>query len=200
MLLNPTSSSIKTDQSKLQAENWVFHLFSLWDVNISFMPDQLTRFTKKYVVLDNGCWQWIGTVHRHGYGRFYDYGNHFYPAHRWAYEHWVGPIPEGMQVDHICHDPSDCSGGYGCLHRRCVNPEHMEIVTVQENLARRSSVVVTHCPRGHEYAGDNLYITKTGSRQCVECNRVRARERQRRIRAMQKNNKTSKSALASLDK
>lgn len=140
------------------------------------------RFTKRVQKLDNGCWMWKGTVHRHGYGRFYIGQGAVVRAHRWAYETWVGPIPEGMQIDHLCHDPHECPGGFSCPHRRCVNPEHMGLVTMEENLRRRSSNFRTHCPKGHEYSGDNLYVTKAGSKQCVECNRVRARERQRRLR------------------
>lgn len=146
------------------------------------MRTQSDRFWSKVAKSDE-CWVWTGTVHPHGYGRFYDHGNHAMPAHRWAYESAHGPIPLGMQVDHLCHDPHSCPGGYGCQHRRCVNPDHMALVTAQENLARRSSVVVTHCPSGHPYDEGNTYRTPAGTRQCVECNRIRARERQRRLRA-----------------
>lgn len=143
------------------------------------MKEQSVRFWEK-VEKTETCWTWTGTIHKHGYGRFYDFGNHPVNAHRWVWESINGKIPNGMQIDHICHNPEECSGGYECKHRRCVNPAHLKLVTAQENLRRRSSVIVTECPAGHVYDKMNTYITPSGYRSCIECNRIRSREYQRR--------------------
>lgn len=104
---------------------------------------------------DETCWPWLGRVHRYGYGH-YDFGYHAYKAHRVAYELAVGPIPDGLTLDHVCHSVStDCAGGNSCLHRRCVNPAHLEPVTQAENNARKPVVPATHCRKGHEYAPDS---------------------------------------------
>lgn len=79
------------------------------------------------------CWQWLGTINPRGYGLFFD-GERMVAAHRWAYEHFIGPIPAGLYIDHLCHQ--NCAGGNGCLHRSCVNPAHMEPVTNRTNVVR----------------------------------------------------------------
>lgn len=144
------------------------------------------RFNHYVVKQDSGCWLWTGNTYATGYGRIYigikDNGKPKYVrVHRWIYERINGPVGE-LTIDHLCHDPKTCKGGYSCEHRLCVNPEHLEAVTNQENLKRRSSVIVTHCPKGHEYSEENTYITKLNTRQCVECNRVKSREYQRNKR------------------
>ncbi len=113
----------------------------------------------------HGCWLWRGYKTRNGYGRFWMDGR-TQPAHRVSYELHVGPIPDGLHIDHLCRN------------RMCVNPEHLEPVTLAEN-NRRGAAVITHCPQGHEYAGDNLYIGRDGKRYCRTCHR----ERQRAYRA-----------------
>lgn len=90
-------------------------------------------------------------------------------AHRVSFELHGGVIPDGLVIDHICRV------------RCCVNPAHMEVVTHKVNInrgiaperTRESRALITHCPRGHPYSGDNLYITATGSRDCRECSRQR---------------------------
>lgn len=77
------------------------------------------------------CWPWPGQIKPTGYG----YAGIAGYAHRWVYEQRVGPIPDGMVLDHECHnqDPA-CDGGFGCLHRRCVNPAHVAPKTNPENV------------------------------------------------------------------
>ena len=140
------------------------------------MVTQSQRFQRKVNISENGCWHWVGSKYPNGYGRFYDEKNHGVRAHRWAYEAWVGPISEGLTVDHKCHDPLTCNDGVNCSHRKCVNPEHMNLVSIQDNLKRRSSVVVTHCPQGHEYTIENTY-THGGTRTCKTCNNQRSLDR-----------------------
>lgn len=123
------------------------------------------RFFEKVSVRDDGCWAWTAGTAGEGYGYFYagsvgpdEHGRVY--AHRWSYEHHVGPIPTGLVIDHLCRN------------RACVNPEHLEPVVQQVNVDRGAgNGKQTHCPAGHEYAGDNLYITPRGHRQCRECKR-----------------------------
>ena len=112
------------------------------------------------------CWLWTGAwASRWGHGKFMDDGHRNVKAHRWAYEALVGPIPEGLTLDHLCRNPP------------CVNPAHMEPVTLAENL-RRQGAAKTHCPSEHPLSGENLYVDpKTGHRKCRKC---RARHDQNR--------------------
>jgi hypothetical protein len=127
----------------------------------------------------DACWPWtMGT--RDGYGQL---GKRpCVGAHRFAYEHFVGPIPAGYSIDHLCHAADlECPGGRECLHRRCVNPAHLEAVTQRENILRSSltmpfvNAAKTHCPRGHEYTPENTYRNpgKANSRDCRTCRRAR---------------------------
>jgi hypothetical protein len=79
----------------------------------------------------NACWLWTGTIDKDGYGR-----GGAKQAHRLSYEFFVGQIPDGLQIDHTCHDPTVCRGGSWCSHRSCVNPAHLEPVTHGENTRR----------------------------------------------------------------
>jgi HNH endonuclease len=84
------------------------------------------RFMKKVeVVTESGCWLWLGTVQKNGYGRF-GYGEYRSGlAHRWSYQTFVGPIPRDKELDHLCRV------------RCCVNPDHLRVVTHAENMAAR---------------------------------------------------------------
>lgn len=102
-----------------------------------------------YVDKSGECWEWQGTRDR-GYGRcFVGRPKRYSPAHRVAYELAVGPIPEGLTLDHLCRNPG------------CVNPAHLEPVTNRENILRGVGITAqrarqTHCKRGHLLEGDNL--------------------------------------------
>ena len=112
-----------------------------------------------------------------GYGHFRPGpGQPRHMAHKWAYTAFIGPIPEGMQIDHRCHtEDKDCPGGQSCQHRRCVNPQHLEAVTASENTKRQRHAgrAKTHCPKGHPYTGDNLILWNDGKRRCRECDTAR---------------------------
>lgn len=99
---------------------------------------RLTRFWSR-VDKGNGkaCWVWIGMINDGGYGRFDVTAGVIAKAHRFAYEICVGPVPAGLDLDHVCHTLSTtCPGGRSCLHRRCVRPDHLQPVTRSENLRR----------------------------------------------------------------
>jgi hypothetical protein len=126
----------------------------------------LDRFADKIALADSGCIEWIASVTGGGYGQFYAGPRGSSPAiaHRWSYEYHVGPIPSGLDLDHLCRN------------RACVNPEHLEPVTRRVNILRGESpaakhAVKTHCPAGHEYVGQNLYVSPSGKRECRECKR-----------------------------
>jgi hypothetical protein len=126
------------------------------------MATQAQRFERKVALRDSGCWEWTGTLNHHGYGRFYDKGRHQVQAHRWAYEAWIGVVPEGLVIDHLCRT------------RACVNPSHMQPVTPKENInrGRRANAEKTHCRHGHEFTKENTY--KYGNqRQCRTCHHNR---------------------------
>lgn len=145
-------------------------------------PTEEEKFYK-YISKDpvSGCWLWLGHKNRRGYGTFYvsrlTFKGHL-KAHRWVYERFVGPISDGLEIDHLC-----------CVSS-CVNPEHLEPVTHDENIRRgvergsfsgngqsfvRYQGSKTHCPSGHPYSGENLhiYIKSDGSaaRICLACRR-----------------------------
>lgn len=95
----------------------------------------LDRLADKFLVGD-GCWPWIAAKTSSGYGAIWD-GERDRPAHCVVYELLVGPIPEGLDLDHECHniDPV-CPAGDACEHRACVRPSHLIPRTSAENLAR----------------------------------------------------------------
>lgn len=118
------------------------------------------RFWAK-VEKTSGCWIWTGTRVR-GYGQFSRSRRDRVYAHRFAYEEIVGPIPEGLTLDHLCRN------------KACVNPDHLEVVSQRENSLRgeaRNYVTIRTgvCPRGHAFAGANVYLQPNGKRACRAC-------------------------------
>lgn len=138
------------------------------------MRPALERFAEKIALRDDGCIEWIGGLNGVGYGQFYkgrtslnETGKTY--AHRWSYEYHVGPIPEGLHLDHLCRN------------RACCNPEHLEPVTPGENVLRgvggsAMNARKTHCPAGHPLSGDNLRVASGNERHCRECERAQSRK------------------------
>lgn len=118
---------------------------------------------------ENGCWIWPGAVQR-GYGAVRRRGTVF-RTHRIAYEATHGPIPGDLCVDHMCHNPHTCPGGQTCPHRRCNNPDHLRLLTREENSALASPKYKAICVNGHVRA-ETIRINKNGRRVCVECVRL----------------------------
>jgi hypothetical protein len=83
------------------------------------------------------CWPWTGWCQKNGYGVFGGVGNGTRLVHRIAYELTIGPVPDALVLDHLCHTAHpQCANTNDCPHRRCCNPDHLEPVTRAENLAR----------------------------------------------------------------
>lgn len=117
---------------------------------------------------NNGCWEWVASK-SNGYGRFW-YKNKLEYAHRISHFIHIGPIPDGLTIDHLCKNPP------------CINPKHLEVVTQRVNSIERGTsppaqnAKKTHCIRGHEFTDENTYLYKhrdKPKRSCKECQHLR---------------------------
>ena len=108
---------------------------------------------------------WQGHRHRAGYGMVVHQGRHWY-VHRLVYVTAIGPVPDGLELDHLCRN------------RACANPDHLEVVTHDENMRRSvgNNSLKTHCPAGHAYTSENTHVSQ-GKRSCKTCGRERMRVR-----------------------
>lgn len=124
--------------------------------------------------IEGDCWRWLGAHTPTGYGQLSVNGKKK-AVHRLAHELFIGPIPDGLEVDHLCGV------------RDCLNPAHLEAVTHRVNLLRSSgpsaiAARLTHCARSHEFTPENTITSKKGTRKCRTCHlaakaRYRARKR-----------------------
>lgn len=138
---------------------------------MTYKIEALPEHVRSRVVIDpsSGCWQWTGA--RRGsptvlgyYGGLQVDGRQL-AVHRYVYELLVGPIPDGLQIDHLCRNPP------------CCNPDHLEAVTQRTNLLRGNGISAknasrTHCAQGHEYTPENTVYRKGRGRWCRACNRM----------------------------
>ncbi len=143
------------------------------------------RFWSKVDKTDS-CWLWTAFKNPCGYGMFGaqtpERPKRVMLAHRWAYEQCVGPIPAGMELDHLCRI------------RACVNFDHLRVVPHSENIPHgilrglgRTNKAKTHCPQGHPYDVANTYIDPRGGRKCRICNADRGRALRHRLSILANN-------------
>lgn len=134
---------------------------------------ELERFMG-HIQVEGECWIWKSALTHNGYGQFTLAGNKTAIAHRVSYEHFVGPIPKGKQLDHVV--------ALGCISRACVNPSHLEPVTAKINIQRGKTGTnprsqdhnrkKIRCVHGHRLSGRNLHVDRNGHRRCRACGRA----------------------------
>src|SRR3990172_6671349 len=125
-----------------------------------------------FVEVTDGCWLWRGAMSPTGYGTFRmnGAGATMTSAHRYAFLHFVGPIPSNQQVHHRCRN------------RACVNPAHLELVGIHDHQSKHVHAPRTACKRGHPYDEANTLVYQ-GRRWCRTCSRLRARWNRARKKA-----------------
>lgn len=135
-----------------------------------FIPKPLIeRFLNAYIpVTESGCWLWTGSCNNYGYGKILN-RNKSLAAHRLAYELFIGPIPKGLVIDHLCRVPC------------CVNPDHLEPVTNRENILRgigRTAInsKKSRCVNGHPFDEPNTTMRRHGGRECHTCRLISKRK------------------------
>lgn len=139
--------------------------------------DAIYRFLENIAPHESGCWNWTGrTMRKEGYAVLViKSGSPLELGHRFSYRFFTGPIPDGLVIDHLCRN------------RRCVNPDHLEAVTLGENVLRgvgtsALNAVKTHCPKGHPYDAENTYVRRDRrGRLCRACGRARYHRLQERV-------------------
>jgi hypothetical protein len=153
--------------------------------------DPIERFLEKVASGGAGCLEWQGSKSPQGYGWF-SWNSKATLAHRWVYEAVRSRIPNGMVIDHLCRN------------RCCVNPFHLECVSMGENTARgilhdvqrAKAKQMTHCKRGHPLFGANLGVNSSGTRKCKTCHAMTAdkwrRNNRDRVNFLQQQRRASK--------
>lgn len=137
-------------------------------MNAEDLPEKVRE---RLVVAEDGCWHWTAALDRDGYGRFWD-GTRKCVAHRITWELLVGPIPQGLVIDHLCRV------------RKCVNPEHLEPVKSSVNILRGEGPAARHarqsaCKRGHDFTPENIepHGPDGKARKCRRCANAARRAR-----------------------
>lgn len=131
------------------------------------------RFWSKVELAEGDCWEWAAYRCPDGYGRFSVSRSQRVQAHRYSYEAMVADIPPGLTIDHLCRN------------RACVNPYHLEPVSVRVNTLRGDTIQArnaakTRCDHGHEFTPANTYMSLGRYRKCRACAREREQARRER--------------------
>ena len=168
-----SSCSIENCDRPISTRGWCKRHYHLWYLHgdASYQPPTTEERFWSYVNKDGPipeyrpdlgpCWVWNGACNPAGYGQFWEKPM-MRQAHRWAYEHFVGAIGNGLEPDHLCRV------------RACVNYDHLEPVTRRENTLRGFGPAgiharKTHCIRGHPLSGENIYLSHQTWRRCKTC-------------------------------
>ena len=136
-------------------------------MNFRALPAE-ERFWASIIMVEN-CWEWTGPVDKDGYARMRHGRGNARRAHRWAYERFVGPIPDGLTIDHLCNN------------KGCVNPAHLRPATNVANIMRGNGFGAKNarkelCPKGHPLDGRGIRPDGRKKRRCKTCARMRVRE------------------------
>jgi len=166
----------------------IFYIFKQSRYSVKKSP--IERFLPKIKINDNGCWEWTDGTNHHGYGGF-NVNNKAILSHRFIYEYYHGMICPDLTIDHLCRN------------RKCVNPLHLEQVSMKINNERGMSPSginsrKTHCIRGHQFTEENT-IKGKGRRRCKICtvvsnrlskqtNRIKNNATNRKLYHLTKNN------------
>ncbi|HEY6154661.1 MAG TPA: HNH endonuclease signature motif containing protein [Candidatus Udaeobacter sp.] len=150
---------------------------SMADADEQYRLQLYNKLVSRTLITATGCWYWLGGKSKAGYGQMGAFGISQY-THIVSYELFIGPVPDGLELDHKCRMPA------------CWNPYHLEPVTHAENLLRGESPYAkkkrqTHCKYGHPFEGENLVFNADGTRDCRICRRRRWRLKEQRERTKQ---------------
>lgn len=149
--------------------------------------EQLERIVSRFIEQPNGCWHHPSKPGSKGYAvtKFGWPVSKSILIHRLSWMYYKGDIPEDMVLDHLCHDPATCAGGDTCKHRRCVNPNHLQLVSAADNSKKTVRLLKykTHCKRGHLLEGNTVQYKSRNTMYCLTCRREQGKLKMREYRA-----------------
>lgn len=155
------------------ARGWCQPHWKRWrkygDPRTLYMPRSLWERIERWTDRSGGCWVWTHWLDQDGYAHA-SYEGKRVRVHRWSWEQVNGPVPPGLELDHLCRT------------RGCVRPDHLQAVSHRENMMRgvapsAVNAKKTQCKHGHPFSGENLILQIDGRRSCRTCTNRRARTR-----------------------